>query len=221
MQQYMTMLSLVLALIIAPFANAQTTPVIDNNPYILVQNLADDLFKEVEVKQQEIHSNPNLLKEIVTDKLLPYVSYKYSAAMSLGSFYRKATPVQRSEFMAAFKCYFVSTLAQVLTQYSDQRVLVEQGSVRDAQTKIVAIKVLVKGAGREPIHLDFKMKKSKKTGAWSAIDMLVEGVSMIKSKHGEWAKTLRTQGIATLTKQLEITASKDIVLDKKGTDSDD
>ena len=73
------------------------------NPYKQMQVAADQLFKTFDAKQADIKRNPDLLKDLVRQDLLPYVQTKYAGALILGNYYRDATEAQRDAYFAAFE----------------------------------------------------------------------------------------------------------------------
>ena len=49
------------------------------NPYEMIEQVAEITFKRVANSQDEIKSNPNVLKDVVREELIPYVDYRYAA----------------------------------------------------------------------------------------------------------------------------------------------
>ena len=93
-----------------------TRQVVDqSNPYQMVQGAAEQTFKRFAREQQAIQDNPNLLKDIVREELMPYINYKYSAFKVIGKHLRKTTDAERRAFVPVFREYLVSSYAQVFT----------------------------------------------------------------------------------------------------------
>lgn len=181
------------------------------NPYLLINDVADVLFSDLALNRDKYREQPELLKTLVEEKLLIYINYKYAAYKVLGSALKKSKKEERLAFVDAFRTYLVTSYASVLTLYDDQKFNVEQPKEIAAKTKRVAVQVKVLQAGTEPINLNFKMLKNKKTGEWSTYDLVAEGVSMITTKQQEWQSTLRKKnGIQLLTKKLNKLASAKI-----------
>ncbi|QIQ22256.1 phospholipid-binding protein MlaC [Zophobihabitans entericus] len=181
------------------------------NPYKQMQVAADQLFKTFDAKQADIKRNPDLLKDLVRQDLLPYVQTKYAGALILGNYYRDATEAQRDAYFAAFEDYLVQAFAQALSLYDGQSYQVEAEKSVDGKS-IVSIRILLISADKnqQPIRLDFQWRKNTRSGEWKAYDMIAEGVSMITTKQNEWATTLRQNGIDALTKQLQQLASQPV-----------
>ncbi len=209
-------LLMVALLAIAPLAHVQAAPAVDQtNPYALMNAAADKTFTRLKNEQSQIRQNPNYLRNIVREELLPYVQVKYAGALVLGTYYRQATPAQRDAYFKAFQAYLEQAYGQALAMYHGQTYQVAPEKPFGDAT-IIAIRVtIVDPGGRPPVRLDFQWRKNSQTGNWQAYDMIAEGVSMITTKQNEWASTLRQKGIDGLTQQLQSAAAQPISLDKQ------
>lgn len=202
---------MVALLVVAPLANA----VDQTNPYSLMQDAAQKTFTRLKSEQPKIKQDPNYLRTIVHDELMPFVQVKYAGALVLGRYYKDATPAQRDAYFAAFQSYLEQAYGQALAMYQGQTYQIEPEQPLD-NADIVAIRVtIVDKGGRPPVRLDFQWRKNSKTGHWQAYDMIAEGVSMITTKQNEWASTLRLKGVDGLTQQLQAAAKQPITLDQK------
>lgn len=183
----------------------------NTSPYILMQQTADKVFGEIKANQAKIKKDPNYLRTIVKNDLLPHVDVKYAGQLVLGKNLASATDAQKAAFFNAFGQFIEQSYAQVLTQYTDQQVRIEaEKPVGDK--KVVSIRVNVLQSGNaQPIKLDFKWSK-KSNGEWKAYDMAAEGVSMVITKQNEWSGIIRQKGIDALTAQVAESAKQPITL---------
>lgn len=202
-------LLMVALLVVAPLANA----VDQTNPYSLMQDAAEKTFTRLKTEQSKIKQDPNYLRTIVREELMPFVQVKYAGALVLGRYYKDATPAQREAYFAAFQAYLEQAYGQALAMYNGQTYQIEPAQpLGDADIVAIRVTILDKG-GRPPVRLDFQWRKNSKTGHWQAYDMIAEGVSMITTKQNEWASTLRLKGVDGLTQQLQAAAKQPITLD--------
>ncbi|RKQ40402.1 phospholipid-binding protein MlaC [Enterobacter sp. R1(2018)] len=204
-------LVMIAMLVIAPLAMAAD----QSNPYKQMGEAAQKTFDRLKNEQPKIRQNPNYLRDIVGQELLPYVQIKYAGALVLGRYYKDATPAQREAYFKAFEEYLKQAYGQALAMYNGQtyQIAPEQPL---GNADIVAIRVtIVDPNGRPPVRLDFQWRKNSQTGNWQAYDMIAEGVSMITTKQNEWSDILRTKGIDGLTAQLKSISQQPITLDNK------
>lgn len=184
------------------------------DPYVMIQKVAEKTFKRFVNERSAIKENPNLLKNIVSEELLPYINYKYSAYKVLGlSNLKKMTKEQRAEFVEAFKDFLVTEYAQVFTLYNNQEVQYES-SKDTKESKILAIKTVIIQPGTDPIDIAFKVKKNKKTLEWKAFDMVALGVSLLDSKKAELNAVIRKEGLPYVIKMLNDKSKRNIEFKK-------
>nr|WP_113865364.1 phospholipid-binding protein MlaC [Brenneria salicis]NMN93136.1 phospholipid transport system substrate-binding protein [Brenneria salicis ATCC 15712 = DSM 30166]RBP65216.1 phospholipid transport system substrate-binding protein [Brenneria salicis ATCC 15712 = DSM 30166]RLM31713.1 phospholipid-binding protein MlaC [Brenneria salicis ATCC 15712 = DSM 30166] len=204
-------LLMVALLVVAPLTNAAD----QTNPYRLMNEAADKTFNRLKIEQPRIKQDPNYLRTIVREELLPYVQIRYAGALVLGRYYKDSTPEQRTAYFKAFEAYLEQAYGQALALYHGQtyQIAPEQPL---GSADIISIRVsIIDNGGRPPVRLDFQWRKNSQNGNWQAYDMIAEGVSMITTKQNEWAATLRQKGVDGLTQQLDAAAKQPITLDKQ------
>lgn len=201
-----------LLVVMAPLANAAVDK---TNPYSVMNEAAKNTFTRLKTDQPKIKQDPNYLRTIVREELLPFMQIKYAGALVLGRYYKDATPAQRDAYFKAFGDYLQQAYGQALALYRDQTYQVQPEQSYAGQD-IIAIRVtIIDQHGRPPVRLDFQWRKNSQTGEWQAYDMIAEGVSMISTKQNEWADILRQKGIDGLTERLKQAAAQPITLDQK------
>ncbi len=180
------------------------------NPYTMIQTVADITFKRFAREQGDIRNNPNLLKNIVREELMPYVDYRYSAYKVIGAQnFKQTTEAQRKEFVPVFREYLVTSYAQVFTLYNNQKVeFAPEKSI--GKQKIVSVGTMIIEPGRQPINISFRVRKNKKTNEWKAYDMVAEGISLLDSKQSELASIIRQKGLPHVTEMLKSKSAKNI-----------
>lgn len=180
------------------------------NPYKMIRTVADITFKRFANEQAAIQKNPNILKDIVREELIPYINYQYAAFKVIGSNFKKTNKEDRAKFVPVFRDYLVTSYAQVFTLYKNQEVTF--APAKDfSKEKVVAVNTSVLEPGRDPIDISFRVRKSKKTQEWKAYDMVAEGVSLLDSKKAELSSLIRQKGLGHVTEMLKEKAQKNII----------
>jgi phospholipid transport system substrate-binding protein len=191
-------------------SNANIVRVDKKNPYSMIKEVADLTFKRFANEQEDIRNNPNLLKNIVREELMPYVNYQYAAFKVIGSNFKKTNKAERAAFVPVFREYLVTSYAQVFTLYDNQ--IVNFHPEKDfAKDKVVAVKISVIESGRDPIDISFRVRINKKTKDWKAYDMVAEGISLLDSKQAELSSLIRQKGLPHVTEMLKAKSTKNIV----------
>lgn len=194
-------------------ANAATVD--SSNPYKMMHSVAEQTFERLKAEQSKVQADPNYLKTIVEQEMMPYVNYQYTALKLLGPNLRGADKQQVGEFIQEFRAYLITSYAQVLTQYTDQTIQFAVEKPVNDDVRILSIPVEIIDTSRPNIKLEFTLLKNTKTGEWKAYDMVAEGISLLSSKQSEWNSKIRQDGIPAVTKELAQLAQKDIVFEGK------
>ena len=187
------------------------------NPYVMLEEVATKTFSRIKEERQLIEADPELLRKVMEEELLPYVDYNFSALKVLGKHYKKVPREKIPEYISVFRSYLITTYALAMGYYNGQDV--EFQPVRDVtDERTVTVRAVVKEPGRPDINLAFKLRKNKKTNEWKAYDMVAEGISLLSSKQSEFESILRKDGLQKVIGMMKNTVNKPINIDpeKKG-----
>ncbi|WP_367987400.1 ABC transporter substrate-binding protein [Vibrio sp. NTOU-M3] len=207
---------LVLTLFLSMVALSASAITIDKTqPYQMMRQVSEHTFARLKAEQDLIQQDPDHLKVVVEEELMPYINEKYAALKLLGQQAKKAKRSDVGAFIKAFRAYLVSSYAQVLTQYTDQQIEFGPEPKLDSKKRITSIRVEIVDAPRPNIKLEFKLRRDKK-GEWQAFDMITEGISLLSSKQSEWSGKLRQEGVLAVADELNELAAKPIRFESKG-----
>ncbi len=185
----------------------------EDTPYDLTQKVSAKLFSDIKANQSKIKQDPNYLRTIVRQDLMPYVHVKYAGSKILGQNYKTATQEERDRYFAVLDKYIEQVYAQVLTMYSDQSIQI--GKMKEESASLATVNVKVAQPNNQPpLNVDFYWYKNSKTGQWQVYDMTAGGASMVNTKQQEWSPIIRKQGLDALTEQLQKSADTPITLSK-------
>ena len=185
----------------------------EDTPYDLTQKVSAKLFSDIKANQSKIKQDPNYLRTIVRQDLMPYVHVKYAGSKILGQNYKTATQEERDRYFAVLDKYIEQVYAQVLTMYSDQSIQI--GKMKEESASLATVNVKVAQPNNQPpLNVDFYWYKNSKTGQWQVYDMTAGGSSMVNTKQQEWSPIIRKQGLDALTAQLQKSADTPITLSK-------
>lgn len=183
--------------------NVSAKEIDKTKPYDMMKQVSEHTFARLKAEQNRIRKEPNYLKVVVEEEMMPYVNEKYAALKLLGPNLKGAKRADVSEFIRAFRGYLVTSYAQALTQYSNQKIEFGPMPKLEDGKSITKIKVEIIDSPRPNIQLEFKLRRDKKTGEWKAFDLIAEGISLLDSKQSEWSTKIRQDGILSVAKDLE------------------
>lgn len=173
-----------------------------SDPYRLVSEVAQNTFDRLKQEQAEIGANPEHLRAIVREEMLPAVDVRFSAFRVIGSQLNSTTAEQRERFVEAFSDYLVVTYADALAAYNNQTLDIGRGQV-GSDDKLASVPVTVQDPGKPDIKLEFKLRQNSRTGEWKVFDMVAEGISLLSAKQSELSGLIRQNGIDEVSRQLQ------------------
>ncbi len=208
------LIKLFLVLFISTLSFFATARIDKTDPYQMIQKAAKIAFGRFAKEQSAIEKDPNILKTIVREELLPYVDYRYAAYKVIGSSnLKKTTKAERDKFVIIFRDYMVTQYAQVFTRYKQQKVIF--APAKDfSHKKILAVKTSIIEPGVGTIEIAFKVRRNKRTNEWKAFDLVAEGISLLDSKRAELSSIIRQKGLAYVGKLLKEKSLRNIKLNK-------
>ncbi|WP_339721026.1 ABC transporter substrate-binding protein [uncultured Paraglaciecola sp.] len=164
------------------------------NPQVLLEKVTKATFERIELEQTNIQANPDQLRVIIEQELMPHIDHKFAAFKVLGSQFRSVPKDKIPEYVDEFREYLVSNFAVVLSSYGGQELLFEPVKSAENQDDMT-VKAIIRKAGNPDIRISFKLRKNKKTQEWKTYDLVAEGISLLSSKRNEFASIIRQQGI--------------------------
>lgn len=172
----------------------QAQEVNEQNPYEMVKDVASRTFARIKANQTEIKQNPEMLRTIMEEELLPHIDYQFAAFMVLGKHFKTVPKDKLEEYVSVFRQYLITTYAVAMGYYDNQEVVFEPNG-EFADKKSVTVRAVVQDPTRPEINIAFKVRKNAKTNEWKAYDMVAEGISLLSSKRSEFESILRQDGI--------------------------
>ncbi|QBY04787.1 phospholipid-binding protein MlaC [Thalassotalea sp. HSM 43] len=195
---------------IVSFSTLASADVDKSNPYAMIEEVAQVTFDRFASEEANIRENPEILKDIVREELMPHIFYQYAGLKVLGNYAKKASKDERREFVAAFREYLITSYAQVFTLYDNQRIVFKPEQ-DFSKKKIVMVGVDIIDEQRPPINIQFKVRKNSKTNEWQAFDLVAEGISLLDAKQKELRSILAQNGVPKVTEMLKEKSQRKIV----------
>ena len=199
-----------LASIIASGAYAADVPPASNaasgaapstlGPQELVENSAKRMLVELDANRPMYVKDPAKLDALVANVLLPNFDTEYSARLVLGQTWRTATPDQRKRFVDAFYHSLLRNYGAALVDFTADRfvILPYKGDPNDP---MATVRTMVKRSSGEQIPVNFSLRKTD--GVWKAWDVVIEGISYVKSFRTDFGAEIQAKGLDEVINRLE------------------
>jgi phospholipid transport system substrate-binding protein len=179
----------------APVPNASTL-----SPEQLVEGSAKRMLQELDANRAMYKGDPAKLDALVGNVLLPNFDTEYSARLVLGQSWRTATPEQRKRFVDAFYHSLLRNYGAALIDFTGDRfvVLPYKGDPSDTTA---TVRTEVKKSSGDKVPVNFSLRKTP--DGWKAWDVVIEGISYVKSFRTDFASEIQQRGLDDVISRLE------------------
>ena len=169
-------------------------------PQELVENSAKRMLQELDKNRAMYQKDPAKLDALVGNVLLPNFDTEYAARLVLGQTWRTATPEQRKRFVDAFYHSLLHNYGAALVDFSADRfvILPFRGDANGTQA---TVRTQVKRESGDKVPVDFSLLKVD--GVWKAWDVVIEGISYVKSFKTDFASEIQQKGLDEVINRLE------------------
>ena len=192
----------VLAFLVAFLANsaAAETP----SPEQVITQTASALTEVIARRHDELAADRRKLNALADELLRPRFDLETSCRLILGQHWKTATPEQRRRFVDAFQGFLMASYGHALLEFTHDtlKVLPAKEPVVGSSTSVRTTMKLTSG---RTYQVDFYMRLDDR--GWRIVDVLVEGVSYVRSYRGDFGLEIRASSLDALNKRLEDFAS--------------
>jgi phospholipid transport system substrate-binding protein len=169
-------------------------------PQELVENSAKRMLQELDANRPMYAKDPAKLDALVANVLLPNFDTEYAARLVLGQAWRTATPEQRKRFVDAFYHSLLHNYGNALVDFTADRfvILPYKGDPSDTTA---TVRTEVKRSSGDKVPVNFSLHKVD--GVWKAWDVVIEGISYVKSFRTDFASEIQQKGLDEVINRLE------------------
>ena len=164
---------------------------------------AQQLIESVGVEVLAILRDPALDNQQKFTRLVALldgpIDLEIIARLILGRHWRSASEAQQAEYLQLFRAFALDNLASRLHVYDGQDFEIVGAQAVNDRDAVVATRVT--GGGRPPLKVDWRVRE-RDDGDLVAIDVIVEGVSLIVTQRSEFSAVIERRGMDGLLAEL-------------------
>ena len=129
------------------------------------------------------------------------------AKFVVGRHLRNASEVEKKQYFELFEDLLVATYSERFAKYSGEKLLVKNAEMFGKKDIIVHTSMMKVGETGNPLKVDWRVRN--KGEAFTIIDVMIEGISMIMTQKSEFSSFLNSNGgkfeklLAELKKRVE------------------
>jgi phospholipid transport system substrate-binding protein len=180
----------------ASSSSAQNLP----GPSDVVKASAEGMLKDLDANRAMYRKDPSKVSELVDKYLLPNFDVETSARAVLGLHWRTATPEQRKRFVDAFYHSLLTNYGNALVDFTSDKLKIYPTNV-DPNADRATVRTEIKRDSGDRVSVNYQMRKTPQ--GWKAIDVVIDGISYVKSYHDDFGAQIDQQGLDAVINRLE------------------
>ncbi|MGH8274630.1 MAG: MlaC/ttg2D family ABC transporter substrate-binding protein [Gammaproteobacteria bacterium] len=171
-------------------------------PAAVIKDTSSHILSALDANRAKLKHDPALANKLVRKYLLPNLAFDMTSQAVLGRYWRAATPAQRKAFQQAFLHYLITTYSKGIQHYhgAKVKVLPFRG---DKSQKYVRVRSQIIVPDHSPIEVDYALVHTD--SGWKVFDVIIAGVSYVKTYQSEFQAEVRRTSLAALIKRLQHT----------------
>ena len=184
----------------APATAAAAAAVVANDPGQLIETAAQAMLHELDAHRADYRKDPAKVNALVDRILLPHFDTNYSARLVLGRHWNTASAEQRRRFIDTFYHSLLANYGTALLDFTADRLKVLPYKGDPAATNGTVRTQVRKGDGGT-VAVNYSLRRT--ANGWMAWDVIIEGISYVKSFRDDFSAEIEQQGVDALIARLE------------------
>jgi len=181
-------------------SSALAYPADERDPVTIIEQTTAQILQTLDSRREEFTAEPELLRAVVREDLLPLIDLDYSARLILGRAGRGVSPEQLNAFSEAMSHVLINRYADGLIEFrSDEQVevLPMKGNNTEKLTR-VRTRIKLENGSFAPVDYSFR----RTDGGWKAFDVTVEGISYVITFRNQISPKVEAEGIDKVTEDI-------------------
>lgn len=162
-------------------------------PKRVIETAAKEMTDRLIIEKDKVASHEYYIEHLVDEILLPVVDHEYMSKRVLAKHWRKTSTSQKRQFVDAFKHKVIRTYAGAFKAFNGETIVFEEARFNKSGKK-ASVQSAIQRMGAAPINVTYMLYLKKET--WLTYDVVIEGVSLVKSFRDQFAQSIEKNGLA-------------------------
>jgi phospholipid transport system substrate-binding protein len=171
-----------------------------SGPFQLIDSSSAAMLKELDAHRAEYRKDPKKVYALVDEVLLPHFDTDYAGQQVLGKHWRTASEEQRQRFVKTFYRSLLQSYGDALLDFTADRMKILPFT-GDANAPRATVKSQVRRSNGTQVAVNYSLRKTD--AGWKAWDVVIEGISYIKSFQEDFGAEIDSKGLDALITRLE------------------
>ena len=165
-----------------------------------VLQVTQSIAKKLEVNKVQYNKNPALLNTMIQKEVLPFIDFDAMSKLTLGKYWKRATPAQRQRFVNAYREMLIRSYGKTMLKYAGAAIRGGR-SVANKKPGYVLVRTVVTPKGSASIAANYDVRQ--KSGDWKAYNVQVGGINLITNFRTNFTREASAKGLDALIARLE------------------
>jgi len=172
-----------------PATSAEPAP---TSPEGIVHTVTLAVTKRLAASANQLEADPNSVKAIVVDLVLPHVDFARLAETVLGAYWAELSNGERRCVTDGLRERLVERYARVLLDYEYTSIVTDPLDEAPGDTPVYVTQTALT-PNPQPLSIKYKMESVD--GEWKVVDLFVADVSLVKSYRNEFSEEISQLGL--------------------------
>lgn len=168
-------------------------------PDALVKRITQEVVDTARNDKEIRAGNRKRIRTLVETHILPHVDFQRATAMTVGRFWREATPQQQQQLIDEFRALLIHTYSGALSQIGDQKLAFMPLRAAPGDDE-VEVRFQVQQPRGETINVSYRLYKAG--DGWKVYDVNLLGAWLIETYKGNFTTEIGRSGIDGLIRTL-------------------
>jgi len=170
------------------------------SPDQVVRSVAGDLLADLNKSRDQYRKDPVQLHKLIDKYFLTNFDTEYAARRVLAKHWREASAEQRKQFIDAFYQSLVNNYGEAILDFTADRlnILPYKGDPNDTSA---TVRSEIRRNNGTTVPVNYTLHKTD--AGWKAWDVVIEGVSYVKSFQTDFGSEIDQKGLDAVIKRLQ------------------
>nr|QWY04660.1 hypothetical protein [uncultured organism] len=180
-----------LSILLAGLLLAQVTFAGTRSAEGTVRDTTRAVLEQLNENRARLKSEPEYIEQLVRKLIVPHFDFALMAQLVMGPWWEKFDLPQRTCFIDGFRNLLVERYAYILLSYDNQHITYDAAE-EIGREGLQRVRQTISREGAEPLPIEYAMEKMN--GDWMVADLIIDGISLVRSHRGMFQSRIHTQG---------------------------
>ena len=157
----------------------------------IIKQTTDTVLTKLKNSRAQLQKDPEYIQALVTEIIVPHFDFKRMSELVMGRYWDKFNKGEHDCFVSGFRNMLVERYAYILLSYDDQHISYDP-VVDTGEKGHRMVRQTISREGAKSLPIEYKMVSDE--GQWKVVDLVIDGVSLIRAHRGMFQSRIHTQG---------------------------